>query len=101
MTSSQARALSAGSLFKAYARGSHTALHHRHHILWAPKYRFKEVDGEDRMRVREIVRQVCNELPVAIIHSALTCDHVHMFVETPPHIIVSDFVRKAKGRSPL
>ena len=26
-------------------------------------------------------------------------DHVHMFVEIPPHIAVSDFVRRAKGRS--
>ena len=24
-------------------------------------------------------------------------DHVHMFVETPPHVSVSDYVRRAKG----
>src|ERR1700719_4626946 len=26
-------------------------------------------------------------------------EHVHMFVEIPPHIAVSDFVRRVKGRS--
>ena len=51
------------------------------------------------MRVREIIRQVCAEMGVTIINGALSCDHVHMFVEIPPHLSVSDFVRRAKGRS--
>lgn len=51
------------------------------------------------MRVREIIRQVCAEMGVKIINGALSKDHVHMFVEMPPHIAVSDFVRRAKGRS--
>ena len=50
-------------------------------------------------RVREIIRQVCAEMGVTIINGALSSDHVHMFVEIPPHISVSDFVRRAKGRS--
>jgi putative transposase len=29
----------------------------------------------------------------------LSREHVHMFVEIPPHIAVSDFVRRVKGRS--
>ena len=33
---------------------------------------------------------------VKIINGALSRDHVHMFVEIPPHIWVSDFVRRAK-----
>jgi len=82
-----------------YSRGSHTAFHHRYHIVWAPKYRFKVLHGEVRLRVREIIRQVCSELGVTIIHGALSRDHVHMFVEIPPHIAVSDFVLRAKGRS--
>jgi putative transposase len=36
---------------------------------------------------------------VTIVNGALSQDHVHMFVEIPPHIAVSDFVRMAKGRS--
>ena len=82
-----------------YARGSHSIYHHRYHIVWAPKYRFKVLRGEVRLRVREIIRQVCSEMGVTIINGALSADHVHMFVEIPPHIAVSDFVRRAKGRS--
>jgi putative transposase len=55
--------------------------------------------GEVRLRVREIIRQVCSELGVKIINGVLSSDHVHMFVEIPPHVSVSDFVRRAKGRS--
>ncbi|MCF8710520.1 IS200/IS605 family transposase [Rhizorhapis sp. SPR117] len=82
-----------------YSTGSHSIFHHCYHIVWAPKYRFKVLHGEVRLRVRDIIKQVCAEMGVTIIHGALSRDHVHMFVEIPPHIAVSDFVRKAKGRS--
>jgi putative transposase len=83
----------------AYVRGSHTVYHHRYHIVWVPKYRFKVLHGEVRERVREIIRQVCAEMNVKIINGLLSRDHVHMFVEIPPHVSVSAFVQKAKGRS--
>ena len=55
--------------------------------------------SEGIARVREIIKQVCVEMGVTIVNGALSRDHVHMFVEIPPHISVSDFVRRAKGRS--
>ena len=51
------------------------------------------------MRVREIIRQVCNESGVDIIRGVLSSDHVHMFVSVPPKLAVSDLMRKMKGRS--
>jgi putative transposase len=82
-----------------YRMGCHTTFHHRHHIVWAPNYGYKVLIGDVRLRVREIIRQVCAEMGVTIINGALSCDHVHMFVEIPPHVSVSDFVLRAKGRS--
>jgi putative transposase len=38
-------------------------------------------------------------MSVTIISGALSRDYVHVFVEFPPSICVSDFVRRAKGRS--
>lgn len=55
--------------------------------------------GDARLRVREFIRQVCSEMGVTIINGALSRDHVHMFVEIPPHVSLSDFVRRGKGRS--
>ena len=82
-----------------YNTGSHTKFHHRYHIVWVPKYRYKVLRGIIRERIRDIVRQVCDEMGVRIVKGVLSTDHVHMFVEIPPHIAVSYFVQRAKGRS--
>jgi putative transposase len=39
-----------------------------------------------RERIRVIIRQVCDELGVQIVSGVLSKEHVHMFVEIPPHI---------------
>ncbi|MCW1400971.1 IS200/IS605 family transposase [Novosphingobium sp. MW5] len=83
----------------AYRSGCHTTFHHRYHHIWAPKYRYRVLIGEVRLRVREIIWQVCAEMGVTIINGALSKDYVHMFVEIPPHVSVSDFESRAKGRS--
>ena len=68
-------------------------------MVWAPKYRFKVLIGDVWLRVRDIIRQVCAEMGVTIISGALSRDHVHLFVDIPPHVSVSEFVQRAKGRS--
>jgi putative transposase len=82
-----------------YTSGSHTVFQHRYHIVWITRYRYKVVEGALRERIRTIIRQVCKELGVQIVSGVLSREHVHMFVEIPPHIAVSDFVRRVKGRS--
>ena len=83
----------------SFTTGSHSIFHHRYHIVWAPKYRYKVLHGDVGIRVRDVIRQVCAEKGVNIVKGAVAKDHVHMFVEIPPHLSVSDFVRYAKGRS--
>ncbi len=83
----------------SYDKGKHTVFYHRYHIVWITKYRSKVLRGGMRERVRTIIRQVCRELGVDIIKGVLSSDHVHMFVSIPPHVAVSDFMRRVKGRS--
>ena len=83
----------------SHSRRSHTVTHHRYHIVWITKYRYKVLEGKLRERIREIIRRVCDELGVTIVSGVLSREHVHMFVDIPPHIAVSDFVRRVKGRS--
>ena len=82
-----------------HRRGSHTVFRHRYHIVWTPKYRYKVLQGRLRECVRDIIRQVCDEMGVQIVRGVLSRDHVQMFVDIPPNISVSDFVQRAKGRS--
>ena len=82
-----------------YQKGKHCVYYHRFHIVWSTKYRYKVLRGAIGLRVRDIIRQVCAENGVDIIQGVLSRDHVHMFVSLPPKLSVSDFMRKAKGRS--
>ena len=58
----------------AYDKGCHTVFYHRYHIVWATKYRYDVLRGELRLRVREIIRQVCAELGVTIVKGVLSRD---------------------------
>ena len=50
-----------------------------------------------RLRIREITHQICSQLGVRIIKGVLSTDHVHMFLEIPPKVSVSDCMRRVKG----
>ena len=82
-----------------YDTGPHTVFCHRYHIVWITEYRYKVLEGVVRERIREIIRQVCAELGVAIVKGVLSRDHVHMMVSISPHLAVSDVVRRMKGSS--
>ncbi|MEL7464269.1 MAG: IS200/IS605 family transposase [Pseudomonadota bacterium] len=68
-------------------------------LVWSTKYRHQVLKGDVRLRVREIIRQVCGERGVTIVRGVLSSDHVHMFVSVPPRLAISDLVRLMKGRS--
>jgi len=82
-----------------YNIGKHCVFYRRCHFVWSTKYRHKVLQGNIQLRVREIIRQVCAENGVEIIRGVLSSDHVHMFVSIPPKLVISDPMRKMKGRS--
>ncbi len=82
-----------------YNKSSHTVFYHRFHIVWITKYRYKVLQGNLRIRVREIIAQAAERLGIRIINGVLSADHVHIMAEIPPHVAVSQFVKVAKGRS--
>ena len=82
-----------------YSTGSHSVYYHRYHVVWATKYRYDVLRGDLRLRIREIIRQVCRELNVEIIKGVLSTDHVHMFIAVPPKYAISQVIQRMKGRS--
>lgn len=82
-----------------YTHAQHTVYHHNYHIVCIIKYRYKVLQGTLRLRIRELIAQVADEMNIKIINGVLSSDHIHVFVSIPPHIPVSEFVQKAKGRS--
>lgn len=49
--------------------------------------------------MRTVIAQVAEELGVKIFNGVVSSDHIHLFVSIPPQLPVSEFVKRAKGRS--
>ena len=83
----------------SYRKTSHSVYSLKYHVVWITKYRKKVLKGEIAQRLRELVRQTCAELEVYIESGHIAIDHVHLLVSCPPHLAVSDLMRRVKGRS--
>ena len=80
---------------------SHTSWKCKYHIVFAPKYRRKNIYGVLKSDIGKILRQLC-DLKKVEIHEAEACpDHIHMLVSIPPHLSVAQFVGYLKGKSSL
>ena len=55
--------------------------------------------GDVGLRVRELVRQTCEQLEVEILRGVVSKDHVHLLVSAPPSVSPSEIMRRVKGRS--
>ena len=59
------------------------------HIVFAQKFRRKEIYGKLRKDIGEILRKLCNQKGVEIIEAEACPDHIHMPVSIPPHIYIT------------
>ena len=71
----------------------------KYHIVWCPKYRRKVLVGDVEKRLKEIIREVANEVNVEIIEMETDKDHIHILCEVDPQFGVNRFIKLAKGRS--
>ena len=80
---------------------SHTSWNCKYHIVFAPKYRRKIIYGELKQDIANILSMLCKRKEVHIVEAEVCQDHIHMLVEIPPKMSVSDFVGYLKGKSTL
>ena len=80
---------------------AHSTYRCEYHIVFAPKYRRKEIYGELKVDIGEILRKLCNEMKVEIIEAEACPDHIHMLVSIPPYLSVSQFMGTLKSKSAL
>ena len=80
---------------------AHSKYRCQYHIVFAPKYRRKEIYGKLKKDIGEILRKLCEQKGVEIIEAEACPDHIHMLVSIPPHISVSQFMGYLKGKSSL
>ena len=57
------------------------------------------LQGDLAVRVRELIRQICEQWEIQILRGVVSKDHVHILVSAPPNISPSEIMRKVKGRT--
>ena len=82
-----------------YRYSGHTVTKLTVHIVWVTKYRYKILKGDIQKRCRELLIQICDAEDVRILNGLVSNDHVHMHIEYPPSLSMSNLVKRLKGRS--
>ena len=80
---------------------AHSTYRCEYHMVFAPKYRRKEIYGQLKKDIGEIIRKLCNEKKVEIIEAEACPDHIHMLVSVPPYLSIAQFMGFLKGKSTL
>lgn len=80
---------------------SHSKYRCQYHIVFAPKYRRKEIYGQIKADIGKILRMLCEQKGVEILEAEACPDHIHMLVSIPPSLSVAAFVGYLKGKSSL
>ena len=80
---------------------AHTKWNCKYHIVFAPKYRRMVAYGKLKKDIADILSALCKRKGVKIVEAEVCPDHIHMLVEIPPSLSVSNFMGYLKGKSTL
>ena len=69
----------------------------KYHVVFCPKYRRKVlVNGVD-IRLKELIKLICEEIQVNVIEMEIMPDHVHLLLEVAPQFGIHKAVKTIKG----
>lgn len=67
------------------------------HLVFVMKYRRRVFDGDAVKRLRTIFGRVCTGFEAQLLEMDGENDHIHLLVEYPPKVVVSNLVNSLKG----
>jgi len=80
---------------------SHTKWECKYHVVFIPKYRRKQLYGELRRHLGEVLRKLAEQKESRIEEGHLMADHVPMMIAIPPKYAVSQVIGFIKGKSAI
>ena len=86
---------------KEYQSLSHTRWDCKYHVVFIPKRRKKQIFGDIRRHLGEMLRELALHKGSEIVEGHLMGDHVHMCISIPPKYAVSNVVGYLKGKSAI
>lgn len=79
---------------------NHSTYQHQYHVVWGTKHRRKWLKEYVKEELTTNLYNTIKKYPTLFIHAINTNqDHVHIQIEIPPNIAVSDAVQKLKSNS--
>lgn len=71
----------------------------KYHVVWCTKYRRDLLkDGVD-IRLKNLIKEISEELNVDIIEMEIMPDHVHLLIEVDPQFGIHKAIKRIKGRT--
>jgi putative transposase len=79
--------------------GRHVVYKIHVHLVFVPKYRYRVFATKHLERMRSIFEDVCRDFGATLAEMNGEHDHVHLLVEYPPQVAISNLVNSLKGVS--
>ena len=84
---------------RKYRKGSHCIYLLQYHVVFVPKYRKPVLRGDVGIRLRDLIRRICQDNDVEILKGHVRPDHVHLLLSVPPTMAPSRLMQAIKGKT--
>ncbi len=84
-----------------WKKQAHVVYQCSYHVVWCPKYRFRILDGTVGKYVEGRIRAICEWKDCGIEELKVMTDHVHLVVNVPPKISISELMGFLKGKTAI
>ncbi|MDR2368845.1 MAG: IS200/IS605 family transposase [Deltaproteobacteria bacterium] len=69
------------------------------HIVLVTKNRQNLFRGEIKVKLRDVIREICEDQRVEILEGNISSDHVHLLVSIVPKVNINKFILLLKGKT--
>lgn len=71
----------------------------KYHVVFCPKYRRSVLVRGVDIRLKELIKEICEPLNVEILEMEVMPDHVHLLLEVDPQFGIHKAIKRIKGKS--
>jgi len=70
--------------------GAHTSYSLFYHLVWAPKYRHRILDGRVGERAKQIIEETSARYGYKVDTLKVSPDHIHLLISLPPRVSIAE-----------
>ena len=82
-----------------YKSNNNITYSYKYHIVFCPKYRRRVLQYGVDTRLKELIRETCQDIHVDCLEMEIMPDYVHLLLEVDPQFGIHKAVKTIKGRT--